>query len=199
AGHIVTAMSTWVWIVIAAAAALIVLVVLFFAVTRGRGCRLERKRERADELRLEAGQRLSRAERREAAARQEAERVENERAEARRLQEEAEIREARAGQREEVARREAEEARQQRAEAEDIARRAVKTDPDAPDPGDDFDARDALRSPREDVRPGGIEGPSEEQRIVRAHDERGDEVVSDEPSRRQTDLDDDERPGSHRG
>ena len=192
-------MSTWVWIVIAVAAALIVLVALFFALTRGRERRLERKRGRADELRLEAGQRLSRAERREAAARQEAERVEHERAEASRLQEEAEVRQARAEQREEVARRETEEARQQRTEAEDIARRAQKLDPDAPDPDEDFDARDALRSPREDARPGGIQGPSEEQRIVRADDERGDEVASDDLSRRPTEPEDGERPGSRRG
>jgi flagellar biosynthesis/type III secretory pathway M-ring protein FliF/YscJ len=191
-------METWVWVVIAVAAVL-VLIALFFALTRGRERRFERKRARADELRQEAGQRLSQAERREAAARQEAERVEHERAEARSLQEEAEIRQARAEQRDEVARREVEEARQQRTEAEDVARRAQKLDPDAADPGDDFDARDALRRSRRDARPGGIQGAGEEHRVVRAHDERGDEVVSDETSSRQTEPDDDERPGSRRG
>ena len=177
-------MPTWLWIVIA----VILLVLLILSLTKGREKLHERKRSQADELRLEADRRLQQPGRREGAARQETERASAQQAEAERMQREAEARRARA-------RREEQEGRQERAEAEDAARRAEEIDPEAPDPGDDFDAREALRRERTDSRPGGID-PREEKDpyVIRA----GDVEVSDRESGHRTEPDDDDRPGATR-
>ena len=188
-------MPGWLWILIVA---LILVAVLLFAVTKGREKQRERKRAEADHLRLEAERRVSDAARREAAGRHEAERVKAEREEAERLQREAEVRRARAEKAEQAAREEAQQAKRQRAEAEEIARRAQEVDPEAPDPGEDFDAAEALPRQPVDVRPGGI-ARDEEVYVIRSRegDERGDDVSGAEGGP-PTEPEDGERPGSRR-
>ena len=180
-------MPTWLWILIAVIA-VILLVLLLVSLTKGREKLDDRKRSQAEELRLEADRRLQQAGRREGTARQEAERASEQQAEAERMQREAEARRARA-------RREEEEGSRERVEAEEAARRAEEIDPDAPDPGDDFDAREALGRERTETRPGGID-PHEEKDpyVIRA----GDVEVSDQESGRRAEPDDDDRPGATR-
>ncbi len=180
-------MPTWLWIVLAVIA-VILLVLLLVSLTKGREKLDERKRSRADELRLEADRRLQEAGRREGTARQEAERASEQQAEAERMQREAEARRARA-------QRQEQEGSRERVEAEEAARRAEEIDPDAPDPGDDFDAREALGRGRTESRPGGID-PREKQdpHVIKA----GDVEVSDPEGGRRTEPDDDDRPGATR-
>jgi hypothetical protein len=177
-------MPTWLWI-LAAVIALILLVLLILSLKKGREEAHERKRTQADELRLEADRRLQQAGRREGAARQEAERASEQEAEAERMQREAEARRARA-------QREEQEGRRARVEAEDTARRAEEIDPDAPDPGDDFDAREALRRERTESRPGVI--PPMGPHAITARDDDD----SDAESGRSPRPDEDDRPGAKR-
>jgi hypothetical protein len=180
-------MPTWLWILIAVVAVILLVLLLLF-LTKGREKLHERKRSQADELRLEADRRLQQAGRREGVARQEAERAGEQQAEAERMQREAEARRARA-------QREEQEGRRERVEAEDAARRAEEIDPEAPDPGDDFDAREALRRERTESRPGGID-PHEEKDpdVIRA----GDVEASDPERGRRVERDADDRPGATR-
>ncbi len=180
-------MPTWLWILIAVIA-LILLVLVLVSLTKGREKLHERKRAEADELRVEGDRRLQQAGRREAAARTEAERASAQQAEAERLQREAEARRARAQREEQAGRRE-------RVEGEEAVRRAEEVDPDAPDPGDDFDASEALRRQSAESRPGGID--PDEKRGPYVVKPRDDEVSRAENAPR-TERDDDDRPGARR-
>jgi hypothetical protein len=197
-------METWVWVLIVVAA-LILLALLVFWLTKGREKRHEQKRAEADELRLEADRGLSEAGRREAASRERAERAQEEQAEAERLQREADERRARAGDLEQTAHQEARAANEQRAEAVERARRAEEIDPDAPDPGDDFE----VGEPRDrDVRPGGIGEGDEEVRYVAPGEEtqaagaprtgEGSDVETERGALQDDDRPGDDRPGARR-
>jgi hypothetical protein len=185
----------WLWIVIAVAV-VVVTVIVVLALTKGRETQRQRKRANAEVLRQEAAQRLSKAGRHEAAAREEEEWLSVAQAEAEQIERELRESRARAEAAKLVARREAEEAKRLRAEAEKVARRAEELDPDRPDPGEDFDAADALRNAHRDAGPGTIDedGTIDEE----TQDVDVVQAPADDETSGITPRDDGERPGTRR-